>query len=230
MWARRLTLAASLLFLIAASAHALDTGQCAPPAQMTAWLKAEGHKVVASMDAVGISLKHGAGAVFVAEMVTATPDLKHWYVIKGDRPLGTKSTRFCVATKGRNLQINDHRKDGPPTVTRYRFDRAKALAECDEVAKRFIDGVEKGIRCNEFNEGLHIAERDLNERIALQGEAEGGVLMTIVADPGDGPTEELLGNRDYRMLVTAPAGATGIARRGARFEFSQWVLSVLNQN
>tara|TARA_R110002072_G_scaffold211424_1_gene368964 strand:- start:13870 stop:14529 length:660 start_codon:yes stop_codon:yes gene_type:complete len=218
-----------MLYLWPVSAYALDVGHCDTPEGLSAALKAEGHKIVASMDAVGISLKEGGKVGFVAEMVTATPDLKHWYVIKGDRPLGTKSTRFCIATKGRNLQINDHRKDGPPTVTRYRFDREKALAECDEVAKQFIDGVEKGIRCNEFNEGLRIAERDLNERIALQGEAEGGVLMTIVADPGNGPAEGLLGNRDYRMLVTASAGATGIARSGARFEFSQWVLSVLNQ-
>lgn len=181
------------------------------------------------MDAIGISLKQDGKVTFVAEMVTATPDLKRWYVIKGDQPLGIKSTLFCVATKGTNLEINDYRRDDPPTVTHYRFDRAKALAECDEIAKNFIDGVEKGIGCNEFNEGLRILEEDLGERIALQGEAVGGVLVTIIADPGGGPEEELLGDRDYRTLVTASAGATGIARRGARFRFSGWILSVLDR-
>lgn len=226
---RRITFLFPLLLLTATPAHALDAGQCAAPAQLSAWLKAEGHKAVASMDAIGVSLKRGGKAGFVAELVTATPDLKRWYVIRGDRPLGTKSTRFCVATTGRDLEINDYRRNGTPTVTRYRFDRASALAQCDEVAKQFIDGVAKGIRCNEFNEGLRILRSDLNERIALQGIADDGVLVTIVANPGGGGNESQLGERHYGMLVTASAGATGIARSGARFGFSQWVLSVLNE-
>lgn len=224
---RRITFLIPLLFLTATPAHALDAGECAAPAQMSAWLKAEGHKVVASMDAIGVSLKRQK-ADYVAEMVTATPDLKRWYVIRGDRPLGTKSTRFCVATAGRDLEINDYRKDGPPTVTRYRFDRSKALAECDRIARDTVGG-ENGIRCNEYYESLRILKEDLNERVALQGLADDDVLVTIVADPSDGPPDERMGKRDYRMLATASAGATGVARSGVRFAFSTWVLSVLNE-
>jgi len=188
---------------------------------LSAKLKAEGHKIIASMDMIGVSLKEGGKVGYAAELITATPDLKHWYAVKGDKPLGTISTRLCVAAKGRNLEINDYRKDKPPTVTRYRFDRETALAACDEIAKQFVDGAEKGIRCNEFNEGLRILERDTGGRIALQGESDDGVLVTIIADPEN--------ENDYRVLVTASAGATGIARSGVRFGFSPWVQSVLDR-
>lgn len=80
---------------------------------MTAWLKEEGHKIVAGMDCHGFSVSRNEGG-FVAELVTATPNLQHWYMVKGDQPLGTKPSRFCVATKGQNLEINDHRRGGPP--------------------------------------------------------------------------------------------------------------------
>lgn len=219
--ARRITFAASLFFLIAAPAHALDVGHCDTPEGLSAKIKAEGHKLVAGMDRIGVSLKDGGKAAWGANLVTVTPDLKRWYMLRGDKPLSERSTRMCVSAAGRNLEINDHRRKGPPTVTRYHFDRAKALAECDEVAKRFIDGVEKGIRCNEFNEGLRILEEDLGERIALQGIGDHGTLMTIIANPE--------GEKDFRMLATAPAGATGIALSGRGFAFSAWVMTVLNK-
>lgn len=217
---RRIILLIPLFFLTASPAHALDVGQCDAPEGLSAVLRAENHKIVASMDMIGVSLKEGGKAGYAAEMITATPDLKSWYAVKGDRPLGAKSTRLCIAASGKNLEVSDYRKAGEPTVTRYRFDRDKALTECNEIAKNFIDGAEKGVGCNEFNEGLRILERDTGGRIALQGESDSGTLVTIIADPDN--------ENDYRVLVTASAGATGIARSGIRFGFSDWVLSVLN--
>jgi len=211
----------SVLILAAVPAHALDVGACDTPENLSASLRAEGHKIVASMDMVGISLREGGKVGYDAELITATPDLKRWYAIKGDRPLGEKSTRLCIAAKGRNLEINDYRRNGEPTVTRYRFDRAAALAQCDEIAEQIIDGVEKGISCNELNAGLRILEEDTGGRIALQGESDRGVLVTIIADPAN--------ENDYRVLITASKGATGIARSGVRFGFSDWVRSVLDR-
>jgi len=184
-------------------------------------LKAEGHKIVATMDTFGYDVD-AKGWGHVASLITATPDMAHWYTLKGDQPLGTKSARMCVADGGKTLEISDYRRDGPATVTRYRFDRDKALASCEKVRQNYIAGA----RCNEHYAVVEGLQREFGERIALQGEA-GGVLMTIVANPNSNKNK-LLSDRNYRMLVTTSDGGAGIALRGERFEFSDWILSVLD--
>ena len=219
--ARRITLVASLFLLIAPPAHALDVGYCDTPEKLSARIKAEGHKIVAGMERLGVSLNQGGTAAYGANLVTATPDLTRWYMVRGDKPISERSSRMCVSAAGRNLEINDHRREGPPTVTRYRFDRAKALAECKEVEQRFVVDENTGIHCNELNDGVRLLEERLNERIALRGTTDQGTLMTVVANPD--------GDKTFRMLATAPAGATGIALGGRGFAFSSWVVAVLNK-
>ena len=191
---------------------------------MSTKLKAEGHKTVATMNLYGYSVEDKEWG-HSAALVTATPDLKRWYSLKGDRPLGKRSSRYCIADKGKNLEINDHRRDGPLTVTRYRFDQKRALASCEKVRKNYAAGA----RCNEHYFVVKSFKKEFDERIALQGEAEGGVLMTILADPNKSTSGTILTDRDYRMLVTTSEGAAGIAARGEQFEFSKWVLSVFDK-
>lgn len=210
---------------VASPAPALEVGTCDTPEGLSAKIKAEGHKTVATMERVGLSMKQGGQTTFIAQLVTATPDLKRWYIVNGDQPLSKRSTGKCVVVTGRNLEINDYRKDGTPTVTRYRFNRAKALTECDKVEKNFVVGENTGIRCKEFYVVISRAIKTFGERIALQGLNNFASLTTIIADPG-GPEDSILGKYDYRMLVTAPKSATGIAARGRNFRFSKWVLSV----
>tara|TARA_B100000965_G_scaffold326665_1_gene289242 strand:- start:521 stop:1096 length:576 start_codon:yes stop_codon:yes gene_type:complete len=190
---------------------------------LSAKLKAEGHKIVATMDIYGHDVDRKEWG-HVASLVTARTNLAHWYVLKGDHPLGTKSARMCIAAKGRNLEINDYRRDDHPTVTRYRFDRAEALKGCEKVRQNYL----KGARCNEHYAVVKGLGKEFGERIALQGETENGTMMTILADPNS-DAGEFQGDRDFRMLVTTSEGAAGIASSGQRFAFSQWVLSVLDK-
>jgi len=172
------------------------------------------------MERIGVSVSK-RDVDQAANLMTATPDMKRWYMIRGDQPLAKQSSRMCVSAAGRNLEINDHRRNGKLTVTPYRFDRAKALAECKEIAKNYIDGEKYGIGCNEREEMIRILGEDVNERIALQGVTDQQNLMTVIADPAN--------ENDFRMLATARAGATGIALRGHKFTFSQWILGVLDK-
>jgi hypothetical protein len=220
---RRITFLISLLVLAAAPAHALDVGRCDTPEGLSAKLRTEGHKIVATMDMYGYDVDAKEWG-HVAVLITATPDLKHWYTLKGDQPLGTKSTRMCIADRGKALEISDYRRDGPATVTRYRFVREKALASCEKVLRNYMPGA----RCNEHYVVVEGFRKEFGERIAMQGEAEGGILMTIVANPNSNK-DKFLSDRDYRMLVTTSDGAAGIALRGERFAFSEWVLSVLDR-
>ena len=176
---------------------------------------------MAGMEREGISLKQGGVLAYGASLVTATPDLKRWYIVRGDKPLDEQSTRMCVSAAGRDLQLNDHRRDGTPTVRRFNFDRDKALAQCDEIAKNFIDGEEKGIGCNDYYTGLRILEEDLGERVALQGITDQETMMTIIANPEN--------EKDFRVLATASQGATIISLRGHKFAFSAWAASAFQQ-
>jgi hypothetical protein len=222
-WAGRITLTTCLLIAVAGEAAALDLGHCDTPEKLSAMLKAEGHKIVATMDVFGYHVDDENWG-HVASLVTARPDLTRWYILKGDKPLGTKSSRMCIAGKGKNLQINDHRRAGTPTVTRYRFDRERAMKGCEKVRQNFV----KGARCNEHYAAVAGLGKEFGERIALQGQDDRGLLMTMIADPNSNSTE-YEGDRDYRMLVTTTDGAAGIAASGVRFAFSQWVISVLDK-
>ena len=198
-------------------AQALELGTCGTPAEMTAWLKAEGHKMVAGMNRIGVSLKQGGHVGYAADLVTATADFKRWYIIGGDRPLTERSTRMCVAAAGRNLEINDHRSKKRPTVTRYRFEHAKALAECKKIEESYTGAKEYGLRCNAHDEVVRILGEDTKGRIALQGMTDQNTLMTILADPEK--------EKRYTLLATAPMGATTVAGGGKGYAFSGSILA-----
>lgn len=227
---RRIILSLPFLILSAVPAHALEVGHCDTPEKLSAKVEAEGHKIVAMMDRAGVSPDKG-GRHDIAQIVTATPDLDRWYVVNGDEPLSKRSSRMCVVIAGKNLEINDHRRDGPPTVTRYRFDRDKALADCERLDREVRRKKGYGIRCNEYNYAVRLFADDpeFYERMALQGISDDKTLVTFVADPRGTENDGPMGPNDYTMFVTTPAGATTISARGIRFSFSNWIRTALNK-
>lgn len=204
-------------FMVAASpAGALEIGQCGTPQEMSAALKGEGHKAVAEMNVWLVDPDSGE-QVYGAQIVTATADLGRWYIVTGNSPLG-KSTRLCIGLKGRDLEVNDYRRDGPPRVTRYEFDREEALADC----RALQDEIKGGVGCNARGDMLEGFERGHDARLALQGMAlsrSGGAggLVTFVADAAD--------ERDYRALLTRPTGTTVIIGRGREFGLTRHALA-----
>lgn len=224
---RRIALLIPLLFLIAAPAHALDVGHCDTPEKMSAALKAEGHKIVARMERVGVSLElnRATGKNKVARaatLLTAKPDMTRWYLVRSFAPLGARSDKMCISMAGRNLEINDYRRNGTPTVTAYEFDPDKALAECERLS-------DKVGNCSDRAEFLQRLESRFAERIAVQGVTDKAGLMTLVADPGHDGREDVSGEQDFRILTTTGTGATAIALGGGKFSFSSWITGVLDQ-
>ena len=179
------------------------------------------------MERVGVSLKlnRATGKKLVARganLLTAKPDMTRWYLVGSDGPLGKRSDRMCVSMAGRNLEINDHRKDRQPTVRAFLFEQAKALAEC----KRISHAVRN---CSDHAEFLERMRKRFDERIAVQGITDKNGLMTIVANPGVRRTGGVLGDKNFRLLSTTRTGATAISLSGGKFNFSKWIVIVLNQ-
>lgn len=211
---------------VTSPALALEIGYCNTPQGLSAKLKTEGHRTVATMERVGVSLElnKATGKNLVARaanLVTATPDMKNWYIVRAFAPLGERSDKMCISSAGNNLEINDYRKDKKPTVTNYNFDKAKALAACKKLG-------DKVSHCSDHAEFVEQLQRRLHERIALQGVSRDKKdLVTIVADPGISPED--LGEKDFRILSTTMTGATAVSLSGYKFGFSKWVLGVLDK-
>lgn len=205
-------------------AYGLEEGFCAPPASMTELLRGEDHKIIATMDRHGYSVDRDEWS-FIAVLVTASPDLTSWYFVSGDKPLGTESTEFCITIAGKNLELSDHRQDQSPTVRKYRFDTDAAKDGCEKMQDAFLNGA----ACGEHYVVVEDYERQFKERIALQGESVGGVLMTIVANPDQTTDGAFLTDKNYHTLATTSEGSVTLAARGEHFEFSELVLSVFHQ-
>lgn len=122
-------------------ALALEIGHCDTPEGLSASLKTEGHRTVATMERVGVSLElnEATGEKNIARsatLITATPDMKNWYMVRAFAPLGARSDKMCISSAGNNLEINDYRKKDKPTVTNYNFDKTKALAACKKLGNK----------------------------------------------------------------------------------------------
>lgn len=206
-------------------AIALDEGFCTSPSEMTTLLSDEGHKIIATMDRHGYDVEKEEWG-FIAVLVTATPDLEGWYFVSGNEPLGTTSTEFCITIAGKNLELNDYRNDAVPAVSKYNFDPDAAQKGCERMQEAFINGV----ACGEHYVVVEDYKRQFNERVALQGESIGGVLVTIVANPDPTTDGEFLTDRNYHSLATTSEGAVTIAGSGEHFEFADLVLTAFDQN
>ena len=211
-----------LILVLATPAFGLEEGFCAPPADMTELLRGEEHNIIATMDRHGYDVGSEEWG-FIAVLVTTSPDLTSWYFVSGNKPLGTESTEFCITIAGKNLELNDHRQDRPPTVKKYRFDAAAAKAGCEKMQDAFLNGV----ACGEHYTVIEDYGRQFKERIALQGESVGGVLVTFVANPDPTTDGAFLTDKNYHTLATTSEGSVTIAGSGERFEFSELVLSAL---
>ena len=165
------------------------------------------------MERLGVNVDTKA-VVHNGDLITATPDLKKWYLVGTDAPLGQRSKKMCISSAGINLEINDYRRNGKPTVTVYSFDESKALAHCKSMA-------DWAKNCAPLSEMITRMQSRFSERIALQGVTDKKNLFVLVANPSN--------KNDHRTLSTAASGATIIVRSGEKFSFSKWILSVLDK-
>lgn len=212
--------AALALVVLAASpgqALALKHGNCLAPADFAATLEDDGQGLVAAMDTMTVNDQ--GETEYRAEFVTSDR-AGRGYLFVADAQLGGNASRFCITHILRNLEVNDYRVEGSPSVTRYDFDEDAALQQCAEIQER------SNRLCGHRASMLEIAEREQGQRLVLQGlfEDEAGIargLFTLIAEP-DAPAT-------YRVLTTADRGATAVLENGIRFALSPQVLAFLDQ-
>lgn len=194
------------------AARAADIGFCAAPDAMTAALKAEGQRSIASAQLI-TNDKRLFGLI-----VTMNADRSTGYILKADQPLGDPAREICVYNRMANLRLFDARKPGVSAGALLKAPEADALRRCDELAAQ---GSFARSACAPLNAMLHKTE-SYGERVLLQGflvkrQSDGsyrpdGTLATLsgrvggsINDFRDNPARGILGGLVYSSL---PDGAS----------------------
>lgn len=219
--AAALGLALALAVVAAATrSHAADIGHCDTPESMTALLKAEGQRSLASgnQQVHGERLADGtlrAANKMLGLIFTADPDGKVGYVLQASQPIGTRPEKLCVAERMHAIRLYDVRKPGLAPETLLKTTAEDAARRCDQMAKqRTIARGACGFHNSVMQKSEAVGERIMMLGQGVQKQPDGswqpdGTLITITANmTGDGTMRDGRGAIQYTML---PEGATIIA-------------------
>jgi hypothetical protein len=226
-----LTLFAAGAALASAAAQAADSGACAAPDAMTAALKAEGQRSIASAQMI-TGDKRLFGMIF-----TMNADRSVGYILKADQPLGDRAGEICVYNRMANIRLFDARKAGTPAGALLKAPEADASRRCDELAAQ---GKVARKACGALNTILQKTET-YGERVLLQGflverASDGsyrpdGTLATLsgrvggsINDFRDSPARGILGGLAYSSL---PEGATILNATLVYVEYTPYGLTAL---
>jgi hypothetical protein len=120
-----LPLLIATVFFLPLAAGAADTGFCATPEIMTATLKAEGQRSVASAQGVRRH-KELDGMIF-----TTNADRSVGYILRADKPLGERASQVCVQQRLSDLRLFDAREPGTPPAVLLKAPETDALHQCE---------------------------------------------------------------------------------------------------
>lgn len=200
------------------NAHALDLGKCDAPRTIMAAAGAEGHGFVAHMNADKVD-RQLSKVVKIEQIITATTDGKHWYMLSGNSFKG-QSTELCVLMKGVDLEINDNFDNThPSTTTPLTYIRQDAIDQCKALQKQYGSG----LVCNDRDTVLTFGQQQDGQILMLQGKIispNGGIssMMSLITDPAN--------ENDYRVLSTnMQTGATVISQSGTDSGFSPRIMA-----
>jgi len=205
----RLAIIGALCITASSKALALEQGYCDTPAAVSAALKNEGHKSLASMDQPYIH-DETKDERFAALFITANEDFSEWYQLQADQPLGEPAEEFCIKIKGRDLFIRDIRKPNPPALPERGFDEEHAKQMCRDIRKE----IDENFLCDSYKSVLNKMAVNRGMFPVMQGHVmtdKGEVLITIVAKLDEG--------KNFRFLSSEKNGITSPLITGRRFNF-----------
>lgn len=220
-----------IVLFVSAQANAADIGECATPEAMTAKLKAEDQRSIASAQLITED-KRLFGMIF-----TMSSDRKVGYILKADQPLGDRASQICVYNRMADIRLFDARKPGTPPGVLLKAPEADAERRCDELAR---EGKLKRGACGSLNTALRRIEA-YGERVLLQGflvrksstgsYVPDGTLATVtgridgsINDFANNPAQGILGGVTYSSL---PDGASALNAVLVYVEYTPYGLSAL---
>lgn len=216
---------------LACAAHAADIGECATPEAMTAKLKTEDQRSIASAQRVTRD-KQLRGMIF-----TMSSDRSVGYILEADQPMGDRASKICVYNRLSNVRLFDARKPGTPPEVLLRAPDGDALRRCDELAR---EGKIERASCGSLNTSIRRVEafghRVMIQALVVEKQSDGtykpgGTLATVsgrvggsVNDFPDNPARGIAGDITVSSL---PDGASMIDAVLAYPEYTPYGLQAL---
>lgn len=219
------------LVAVLGAAQAADIGECATPEAMTAKLKTEDQRSIASAQLITPD-KRLFGMIF-----TMSSDRKVGYILKADQPLGDRASQICVYNRMADIRLFDARQPGVPRAALLKAPEADALKRCDVLA---TEGKFPRASCNSLNTMVQLSAASGN-RVILQGfgvaKAPDGryraanSLTTLsgnvsgsINDHSDDPSRGIVGDLKYSSL---PDGASIINATLVYVRYTEYGLAAL---
>ena len=107
-----LFLTSALAMGMTGQALAADIGECGTPEAMTAKMRAEGQRSIASAQRVQ---QEGSGAITYKGMIfTSNADQSVGYILQADKPVGERANQICINNRMQGIRFSDARKPNTP--------------------------------------------------------------------------------------------------------------------
>lgn len=199
---------------VAGQAMAMDIGECGTPEQITAKMRAEGQRSIATAQRVQESrgIFTYKGIIF-----TSNADRSVGYIVQADRPVGERANQVCVTNRMQGVRISDARKPTPESVLLKASDE-DGIRKCNDLIR--AGKVSKG-NCAPLNviikkddsAGIRVMFQAFN----VQKHADGtykpdGTLTTVMGNVtgniGDDPGHLTNGVSGQVLFSSLPEGAT----------------------
>ena len=147
------------------------------------------------------------------QMLTASVDLKTWYVLTGNKPMHQNPTQYCLEMEGRDLQIYNYAKNSNSRKTAFEYNRPKAEEACVKLKGKNAHKCQpRDIALSDLtNLGFNKALSGIIVGTKGGGEKFDKSIFTVLVNAS---------KNQFRSILTVGYGATIPNSRGYQFSFT----------
>ena len=210
-----LFLTSALAMGMTGQALAADIGECGTPEAITAKMRAEGQRSIASAQRVQ---EHGSVFTYKGVIFTSNSDRSVGYILQADKPVGEKANQVCISNRMQGIRFSDARKPNTTESVLLKASDEDAIIKCNDLIK--AGKVSKG-NCAPLNVAIKKADpvgiRVMFQAFNVQKQMDGiykpdGTLSTVMGNVmgniGDDPQHRTNGVAGQVLFSSLPDGAT----------------------
>ena len=210
-----LFLTSALAMGMTGQALAADIGECGTPEAMTAKMRAEGQRSIAS--AQRVQQDNGAEG-YKGVIFTSNADQSVGYILNADKPVGEKANQVCISNRMQGIRFSDARNPNTPESVLLKASDTDAIKKCDDLIK--AGKISKG-SCAPLNVAIKtvgsVGIRVMFQAFNVQKQADGsykpdGTLTTVMGNVtgsiGDNAQRLTTGVSGRILFSSLPDGAT----------------------
>ena len=210
-----LFLTTALAMGMTGQALAADIGECGTPEAITAKMRAEGQRSIAS--AQRFQQSNGVGS-YKGMIFTSNADQSVGYILQADKPVGERANQVCISNRVQGIRFSDARNSNTPESVFLKGSDDDALKKCNDLIKG--GKIAKG-SCMPLNRAIKnvssIGVRVMFQAFNVKKQADGsykpdGTLTTVMGNVtgvlGDNPNSPTDGVGGSVLYSSLPDGAT----------------------